>query len=91
MECPICMYPIQILYYKGRCKCNVRYHYECIIKWYQYKKNCIICQKYDNIEINTLKYKYNKILNIINVFLYIFILFITYLCNLFYKNFHSLL
>ena len=60
MYCNICFEPIYIVYYKGKCKCNVRYHYGCVINWYKEKKKCIICQKPDKIEINILHYRYNK-------------------------------
>lgn len=79
MNCGICFEPIKLFYYKDKCKCNVRYHYECVIKWYKYKKKCIYCNKYNNYDINLLQYKYNKLLTTSLMLLYLLILFIIYL------------
>ena len=79
MNCGICLQPLFIFYYKGKCNCNVRYHYECILKWYKIKKRCIYCGKCDTNEIALIKYKYYKYVNIICIFfisLFFFIFFI---------------
>ena len=77
MDCGICLEPIVLFYYKGKCDCNVRYHYGCIISWYKYKKICILCNKEDNINPQLLEYRYNKLLTT-TLILFIFFFFFQY-------------
>ena len=77
MNCGICLQPISIFYYKGKCDCNVRYHYECVISWYRYNKICIFCKKNDCINLRFLEYRYNKLLTTILILFFssLFIIF----------------
>lgn len=91
MDCGICLQPLSIFYYKSSCKCNVRYHYECIIKWYKISKTCVYCKKKDNIDINIINYRYNKYMITINTCLTCLYIMLFLFLKHFQKNFVSLL
>ena len=73
MKCEICYENIHIFYYKSPCKCNIYYHNDCIIEWYNKNKSCIQCRKKDTIKITDIYKKQNKLLE--NIVLLLSILF----------------
>ena len=79
--CGICHEDIYIYYYKSnQCKCNVRYHYDCIIEWHKINKTCIYCKQKVNIDLNKIKNRYiEKLIIFINIIF--IILFLLYYIN----------
>jgi len=75
--CGICHEDIYIYYYKSnKCKCNVRYHINCIIKWHKINKSCIYCKKNVDINLRKIKNRYMEKLTIFISIIFINIIFI---------------
>lgn len=75
--CPICLSNIYIIYYKSKsCNCNIRYHLDCVYKWYKINNICIYCKKRDKNTYKNIQIKINKKLEIIVFFLNLIIIFI---------------
>ena len=88
MKCAICFEEIYMPYYKSpSCNCNIYYHLNCIEKWYNINKSCIICKKKDEFSLNKLRKIHNKIYEFtFNVFLIILLLLLFFIIYLYKIN-----
>ena len=77
IKCGICHQNIYIFYYKGKCKCKVYYHFDCVKHWYSISKTCIYCREIDKTNFKNIIYKNNKIIeSVIILSIFSFILLI---------------
>ena len=86
LQCSICLEPIYVFYHKNKsCKCNLRYHINCIKKWYKIinKQECIICKKKDTTDLYKLENIFNKgyeilIHMILILFIIVYVILVVY-------------
>ena len=83
--CPICLMNINLVYYKSKsCKCNIRYHLNCIHDWYKINNICIYCKKKDINTYKNIEYKINKYLELFIIISSLIIIIILYI---YYENY----
>jgi len=84
--CPICLSYVNLIYYKSKnCKCNIRYHLNCVYNWYKVNNICIYCKKKDNNTYKTIECKINKNFEMIIIIIILIIIFIYYIYYANYK------
>ena len=89
MECSICLEPIYVFYHKNKnCKCNIKFHINCINTWYKIKKKkeCIICKKKDTKDLDKLEKKINNVYEFLFQFSTILFLKISFIFLLYIKS-----
>jgi len=89
MECCICLQPIYIFYHKNKnCKCNLKFHVNCINTWYKEskKKECIICKKKDTRDLDKLEKKINNVYEFLFQILTILFIKISFILLLYMKS-----